>query len=228
MPSCSGGRVSCRKPSAGPGFTLIELLVVIAIIALLAGLLLPALATAQARARSVKCLSSLRQLGVGVVLYADDNRDALPQSAHQRASWIGLLARYGLTNVYACPLDTNRLRRTSYAVNDFLTPHPYGATELDFSRLTTLPAPSETLHLAEAREDFEGTDHFHFADAEGGGFTTNSFSGQVAVNRHRRAANYLFADAHTEGIRWAKVITLLGPPVTRFVRPDGQETKPNP
>lgn len=203
-------------------FTLVELLVVVAVIAILAGLLLPALAGAKARASATACLSNLRQLGIGCALYSDDNRDFLPQSSHQRASWIGTLAAYGLTNIYRCPRDTNLARPTGYALNDFLTPHPYGAPDADFSRLPLVPSPSETLHVAEAREDFEGSDHFHFADAASGGFTTNSFSGQVRVGRHRGLANYLFADSHTEGLQWVRVIPLLGPPATRFVRPDGR------
>ncbi|MCW5559927.1 MAG: type II secretion system protein, partial [Verrucomicrobiae bacterium] len=211
----------CASRLSAPAFTLIELLVVIAIIAILAGFLLPALAGARARARATVCLSQLRQLGIGCSLYAGDYQDALPQSAHQGSSWIGRLAAYGLTNVYRCPLDTNRNRLNSYAINDFLTPRPYGATELDFSRLTSVPAPSETLHLAEARGDFDGSDHFHFADRSGGGFTTNAFPRQVAVTRHRESANYLHADAHVASLRWPLVKTLLGPPVTRFVRPDG-------
>jgi len=105
------------------GFTLIELLVVIAIIAILAGMLLPALARSKAKALTASCMNNQRQISIAFQLYADDHRDTYPVCDGWNAYGGGRgrvadhhggtvaptnrpLNRYaGPTNLWRCPAD---------------------------------------------------------------------------------------------------------------------------
>ncbi len=215
--------------SSNRGFGLLELLVGLGVIITLSVLVTQGIAISMAKARKTRALNQLRSIGHAVGIYIAENNQQLPGSQHERNSWVGGLLPYfdsvpnesvsdKMRRVYKSPGDPHRKRAFSYAINDFLLPHPSGARHLNFSRMPSIPNPSQTILFTESQASYAGTDHFHFARY---GFTPELVRAAVAVDRYNEGNVYLFVDCHVEWIPWSEMRASLQRRGSRLIHPSG-------
>ena len=150
-----------NKFKGAKGFTLLELLVVIAIIAILAALLLPTLSSAKARAKRTTCLNNLRQINIGVHMYADDHGDVLalvstnmsPSVFTDYKDWMkNYVGLHGVSSaqdaIFACPADT------------FCWPDTIGGTPQSCHLLPSWNYSSYVFNAGNIRKDYPFTNGF--------------------------------------------------------------------
>lgn len=184
------------------GFSLVELLTVIGVISILIALLLPSLSRARAQAEAVQCMSNLRQVGMALQIYSNDNDGWLypPNLGANRPPqqrWPVHVFKDGAGNpiwnppILLCPSDIEPNQDHSYILNYHLVEKGIKAG----SRIAGAAGASEVILMGEKRSDWP--DYYMNGDSGGGGGGGDYWT-RVEPYRHgiRLGSNYLYMDGH--------------------------------
>jgi len=182
------------------GFTLIELLVVIAIIAILSGMLLPALSKAKQNAQRTQCLNNLKQVGIAIAIYGDDHNGKIQVDSplNPNVTWASILAtnqNIKSYDIFVCPSYspfrfTNWFR--TYGVRQDPPPEYVTGSFNEILKKDAVARPSDYLHVADTTSRGKrgiGAQQFYYFRAS---------SEKEVHGRHSGKANGLFLDAHVE------------------------------
>ena len=197
--------MNTEKNQNNKSFTLIELLVVIAIIAILAAMLLPALNSAREKARCINCVSSLKQVGTGIQLYTDANKDYYPAYVKGESDWSHFRDYYKLLEtyvpqeitLYGCPSASDESEhKVSYGWNIKTLGRDDGAAA---AKTVYMKKPSGSINSEDCFKDLTletsgGTILYFWTADWWNGETGTGTPGSIAHGTKIR--NYLWADGH--------------------------------
>jgi len=208
-----------QKMSSKRGFTLIELLVVVAIISILAAILFPVFARARENARRAGCMSNLKQMGLGFMMYVQDYDETYPKNSYGsdeklpcpgntssscNAFWPLRIYPYVKSlQVFNCPSDDRRWRGLADDVSYEIS-YPYSTNFSNGPKMAEVANPSQTALLA----DGEGYYRYRLYSYCQGSGTDH----RCMADRHLEGANITFADGHVKWFNVGKGAAVSGDP----------------
>ncbi|PKL48871.1 MAG: hypothetical protein CVV39_03645 [Planctomycetes bacterium HGW-Planctomycetes-1] len=198
-------------------FTLVELLVVISIIAMLLAVLMPALRKARQQAQKVVCSSNMRQMGVALQCYLQENDSHLPDSSCHTSDpnqyWLKILIKYLKQDLlFKCPSDKTEnfvdwnkplcqqpadSRWSSFTLNALLD-SKCSRFNGRYNSVKFIYKPQHCIYVSENPSSWTSADHIH---PETWGYNIKIAKGQIAWDRHLKKSNYLFTDGHAETLK---------------------------